>query len=125
MHLTTLRNDDTGCKHPWMHSHVRSTSGERYWRHGRHFLDIKYVEERVQHVVLALAKRVAAGDYEVVLCVHVIDQSRVCIPRLDNGKADRVKEVYKAILSRGTDVATAFHNSIVMLGRYLGVLEGE
>lgn len=70
---------------------------------------------------MPLAEGVAAGDNEVMLCIHVIDQRRVGIPGFYNVEGNRVQDIDGAILGCSTDMSASFHYRVVFLGRYLRV----
>lgn len=116
MHLTALRDDDTGSQHARMHANISRAGWEGNGGHGRHLLDVKDIEKGVQDVVLPLAQRKTAGDDEIVLRVHVIDQGGVSIPYLDDGKADGIQQMDRSRSRGGADISTPSHDCVLMLG---------
>lgn len=73
MHLAALRHHNAGREHARVHAYICRAGRERDRRHRCHLLDIENVEKGIQHVILPLAKRVAACNDEIVLSIHVID----------------------------------------------------
>lgn len=105
-----------------MHANVGGPGWEGDGGHRHHVLQVEDIDQRIEHESALLADREAARDDEIVLCIHVVDGSRVGIPDSVDAESQGIQNVYSTVRSRSTDIAAPLHEFVVMLGRYLAAI---